>query len=356
MSVTLPRHDVAPAVSILTPAYNSGHFIAHTIESALRQTFDDFEMLVDDDGSVDDTAAVVTAYAARDPRVRLLSQPNGGIAAARNAAMAQARGRLYALLDSDDLWLPSYLEEQVAILSRRPDVAIVSANAINFGGASDGDLLLPAGVRSRLRPISLLTLVQIENSVCILSIFRREVAEVVGGFDCALRRSEDYDFWLRAAASGFRIVVNPKPLGLYRRRPDSISADEVLMLKAMQRPLLKLRDACADRPEVQTAVDIQLARFARRMLVARARNALVEGDMHALATEFAALADETGAVRYRFASWLSGTAPATLRWAYSCKRTMRRLSRLRLRARLDRVPLTSLPSETLASLQDHAAR
>jgi GT2 family glycosyltransferase len=308
-----------PTVSILTPAYNSAKFIRQTLDSVLRQTFDDFEMIVVDDGSTDGTRAIVDAYAARDGRIQVVTQPNAGIAAARNRAMTMARGRFFALLDSDDLWLPTYLAEQLAILAGRPDVAVLSANAINFGGVFDGAPLLPIRARARIRLVSLLELVTVEDSLCILSMFRREVVDAIGGFDATLRRSEDYDLWLRAAAAGYRIAVNPKPLGLYRRRPDSVSADEGLMLEAMKGPLIKVRDACTDRADVRAAVDLQLRRFAQRSLIAAARIALLENDMVALAASFAALERETGDARYRFARWLTGVAPAIIRWAYSLK-------------------------------------
>ena len=318
-----------PTVSILTPAYNSAKFIRQTLDSALGQTFTDFEMIVIDDGSTDETRVIVEEYAGRDDRVRVISQSNAGIAAARNRAMSVARGRFLALLDSDDVWLPSYLSEQTAILSERPDIAVLSANAINFGGAFDGSPLLPIRARGRIRFVSLLELVTVEDSLCILSIFRREVTDRIGGFDSTLRRSEDYDLWLRAAVAGFRIAVNPKPLGLYRRRPDSVSADEVLMLEAMKVPLNKVGRMCADRPEVIAAIRLQLGRFAHRCLLANARTALIDGDMPKFATQMASLALHTGAVRYRLAGWLSSTAPFTIRWAYACKKAWIQITRPR---------------------------
>jgi GT2 family glycosyltransferase len=319
--MSIPIGSLAtPTVSILTPAYNSGKFIRQTLDSALKQTFTDFEMIVVDDGSTDDTRRIVKEYADRDRRIHLISQPNGGIAAARNRAMRLARGRFLALLDSDDLWLPTYLSDQLAILAERPDIDVLSSNAINFGGAFDGTPLLPIRWRGGIRLVSLLELINVEDSLCILSIFRREVTDAIGGFDITLRRSEDYDLWLRATVAGYRIAVNPKPLGLYRRRPDSVSADEILMLEAMKNPLIKIRRMCAHRADVTSAVDRQLSRFAQRCLIASARSALLEGDMEALAVQFAALEKQTGAARYRLARWLAGSAPSVLRWAYACKR------------------------------------
>jgi GT2 family glycosyltransferase len=327
------RHHSTPVVSVITPAYNAARYIEHTLESAIRQTFTDFELLIVDDGSTDHTREIAERYAAGDPRVRVIHQANRGIAAARNAALGQARGRYCALLDSDDLWFPCYLEEQLAILLQHPEVAVLSANALNFGGPRDGEpLLLNDRTSHGIRMVSLLQLVQVEDSMSIQAIFRRDVPDVVGAFDETLHRSEDYDFWLRAALAGFQIAVNPKPLGLYRRRPDSLSAEEAVMLDAMRRPLMKLRQMCTSRPEIVSAIDYQLARVAERGLVARARTALVSGDMPGLITQFSALAHETGSSRYRVAGWLTGHVPITIRLAYQCKRRFGQLVRTGRRA------------------------
>ena len=318
-----------PTVSIITPAFNAALYVRETLDSIHAQTFSDFEVIVIDDGSIDETAAIVESYALRDPRIQLVRQPNQGIAAARNVGIARARGRFLALLDSDDVWFPGYLEEQLAILQRRPEIAVLSANAINLGGSLDGQLLLGRSRRGNLRKLSLFTLVRAEDSMSILAVFRREVVDAIGIFDATLRRSEDYDYWLRAAAAGFCVAVNMKPLGLYRRRPDSMSADEVLMLQAVRAALVKLRQRFADRPDIQLLVKRQIARLTRRTLLTTARTALLRGDQADLVVQFAALADTTGFVRYRLARWLSDRVPSTIWWAYVCKRTLRQLAKTR---------------------------
>ena len=173
----------------------------------------------------------------------------------------------------------------------------------------------------------------------IMALFRREVVNAVGGFDPTLRRSEDYDFWLRAADAGFRVAVNMKPLGLYRRRPDSLSADESYMLHGINIVLRKLRQHCADRPELVSIIDRQLAAIGERALRADARDALLQHDRQRLALHIGALAGSTGAMRYRVAKWLSDYAPTTIWWAYRCKQ---RLPFFGIRrARRDRVTWTS---------------
>jgi hypothetical protein len=335
-----------PMVSILTAAFNAAPLIGETIASVIAQTFDDFEMLIVDDGSTDDTAQAVSRWSDADPRIRLLRQSNTGLAGARNAALAVARGRYMALLDSDDIWLPDYLARQLQILERRPDIAVLSANAYNLGGVWDGEPLLPLDPAAGVQPVSLLQLIDAEDTMSVMAVFRREVTDTIGAFDSRFRRSEDYDLWLRAAAAGFDVAINPVPLGLYRRRPDSLSSDEARMLSAIQEPLKKLRSSCADRPDIVSRIDAQLGRLVVRSHVAHAKEALRRGDMTALASHFGDLAAATGLIRYRVAGLLTRYAPASIRAAYRVKQLM---LRLRPRRRRDRTSTARLLSTQTVS-------
>src|SRR4051812_1023393 len=122
-----------PTVSVIVPAYNVASYVGATIESALTQTYQDFELIVVDDGSTDETGAIVDAAVARDARIRVVRQPNGGLSSARNAALRNARGRYIALLDGDDLWDPGFLAAQLAVFESRPDVSVVTGNARFLG-------------------------------------------------------------------------------------------------------------------------------------------------------------------------------------------------------------------------------
>src|SRR6267143_847987 len=116
----LSQGSRTPAVSIVMPAHNTEAYIAAAIDSALDQTWSDFELLVVDDGSADATAEVAERRAARDSRVTVLRRIRGGPSAARNSGLSVARARTLALLDSDDLWAQTYLEEQLACLDSSP--------------------------------------------------------------------------------------------------------------------------------------------------------------------------------------------------------------------------------------------
>lgn len=263
-------------VSVITPAFNASAHLAETIESCLAQSHADFEMLLVDDGSTDETAEIANRYAAADPRVRVFRIPNGGQAAARNLAIASARGQCFALLDSDDLWMPDYLERQLDTLSRYPSIDVVTANAINLGGHSSGEAFWPAS--EALRPITLLDMIAREDAVHIFSVFRRTVINRVGGFDPQFGGNEDYHFWLRAAAAGCRLLADLTPRGYYRRRPDSVSADQRRMLGGIVRVLQEIRRLSSVGGQETQAIDAQVRRFNRELLVAEARACVVAGN------------------------------------------------------------------------------
>src|SRR5712671_4035179 len=127
-----------PTVSVIMPAYHAERYLHTAVESVLRQSFSDLELLIVDDGSSDRTVEIARGYAARDARVQVLEQANAGPGPARNAGFRAATGRLFAFLDSDDEWDETFLAEHVAVLAARPDVDVVIGNARNRGGKRDG--------------------------------------------------------------------------------------------------------------------------------------------------------------------------------------------------------------------------
>ncbi len=276
-----------PAVSVIVPAYNVAPYVGATIESALAQTFTDLEVIVVDDGSTDETAAVVRRYCDADERVRLIQQPNGGLSAARNAALAASRGLYIALLDGDDSWDPRFLDAQLAVFHSRSDVSIVTGNACFLGGTHSGEPVRP--VPDRRQEPTLASIIADENAVFIMSVFHRRVYETIGGFDERMRTNEDYDYWLRAAAAGFRFARNPTPLGTYRRRDDSLSAGDIRMLTGILCVYAKTRPALQDRPVERALLDQQVQHFELELLAAEARAAIAREDFGAAALNLHAL-------------------------------------------------------------------
>jgi hypothetical protein len=306
--------SLAPQVSVIMPAFNAGRYIADSIRSLLAQTFADWELVIVNDGSTDDTQTVVECFAAAEARIRVHSQRNRGVSAARNLALAQSHGRFVALLDSDDVWDPAFLQKQLAVFDADPSVSVVTGNAYNWGGPFDGGPLRP--ITEGRRRLSLRDLLQNETSVCIMSVFRREVYDTIGGYDERLRCNEDYQFWIRVALAGFMIVQTPEPVGRYRRRPDSLSADEPVMLDGIVRVLEEARTRCADMPEESQVIDRQIQRFKCDRFVLSGKRALLDGRFAEARSAFASASRLSGGGKLRAIAGLCRIAPRSLRALY----------------------------------------
>jgi glycosyltransferase involved in cell wall biosynthesis len=305
-------------VSIITPAYNVAPYIGATIDSVLAQTMTDWEMVVVDDGSTDATAEIVEAYAAKEPRIRLLRQTNGGISSARNHAMRQASAEFLAILDSDDLWEPTFLEAQLALFAKHPEIDVVTGNGWFLGGRRHGR---PARPWPDPRPQpTLASILGDEEAIFIMSIMRRRVYETVGGFDEGLRTNEDYDYWLRAAAAGFRFFRNDEPLGHYRRRGDSLSASDVRMIGGILRVYEKTLGLLGGRPVELRIAEAQIARFRRELCAAHARVELGAGNAGAAAPHLSALYEHGGGFLMKIASCMARWTPRLLTRAYRLRR------------------------------------
>lgn len=307
-----------PAVSVIMPAYNVEPYVGEALRSALAQTFTDLEVIVVDDGSTDGTSDVVADIAAADTRVRLVRQPNRGLAGARNTGLRMGRGELFALLDSDDLWEPGFLDAQIAILRARPEVDIVTGNGWELGGARDGGFARPYP-DPRPQP-DLASILGDEFAVFIMSVFRRRVYEVVGCFDETLRTNEDYDFWLRAAVSGCRFARNDQPLGHYRVRSDSLSANEMRMLRGILVVYRKIRPLVAGHARELAILDAQIDRFHTEWLAAEARQALETSDFRAAREHLGRLHARRGGAAIVMARVLARIAPRMLARMYGIRR------------------------------------
>jgi glycosyltransferase involved in cell wall biosynthesis len=217
-----------PLVSVIIPAYNAAPFIREAVESALAQTYETLEVIVVDDGSRDETAALVEALCARDPRVRLLRQANAGVAAARNRAIAASRGSLIAPLDADDLWHPEKIARQVAVMRRGSArlglvytwslVVDEAGRVVNRRGCG--------GPRYQGEVYGALVLGNFVGNASTPLIRRGCFAEI-GGFDPGLHAAgaqgcEDLKLYL-AIAERYEFAVVPEVLVGYRRTKSSMS-------------------------------------------------------------------------------------------------------------------------------------
>jgi len=204
----------APRVSVIVPCYNLGVFLDEAVSSVLAQTFQDFEILVVDDGSTDaETRALVDRY--ERPRTRVIRIEHAGLAAARNAGVAAARGEYLCALDADDRLAPAFLEKTVRTLDGDPSIAFASTWLRTFGTEE---------WEWKPERCDLPTLLS-ENTVLTASLVRRSAVADVGGYDTAMpvQGDEDWDLWLRLVERGHRGTILREVLFEYRRRPGSMS-------------------------------------------------------------------------------------------------------------------------------------
>lgn len=210
-----------PRVSVVIPAYNAARYLPQAIDSVLAQTFRDYEVIVVDDGSTDDTPRVLSWY---EDEVAVIRQPNQGRAAARNAGIAAARGEYIAFLDADDLWLPEKLERQLALFRRRPEIgwAYCDYRRLNEKGPEETTYLRRRGLQPPPEGWILPELLATGVAWTMTVVVRRECFGRVGLFDPSFPVAQDYDMWLRLAAE-YEVGCVNEPLALYRRHPEQVT-------------------------------------------------------------------------------------------------------------------------------------
>lgn len=300
-----------PAVTVITPAYNIGKYIGEAIESVIGQTFQNFEYLVIDDGSADNTVEVIASYSRRDARMRLIQAEHRGHSAARNSGIREARGKYIAFLDGDDRWHRRFLDRQVSLLESLPPTVgavfcrsrvILENGTVAFfqrqrAGAYDFDKFLIKNNPSR-------------NGSSLL--VRKSCFVEVGGFDEDLPSASDLDMWLRIAdKSTCPILWGSKHFLVdWRLRPGSVTRDrlarDIALLKLLDYYASKLRHSQAGHAYVLPAL-----------------SALKYGSDDNIAEQMASRAREAGIIRLA----LSRCGIRLLAW-YSLPRSGRQVVRL----------------------------
>ena len=236
MRYARPPANWSPPVSVVIPAFNAERYIVSAVQSVLKQTFGEFELVIVDDGSTDRTAQILDDIARSDQRVRVIHQANTGIVGALNNGVAASRAPLIARMDADDLCTPDRLAKQVAFMNANPDVVLL-------GGAWD---YIDADSR-RLRTMRSPTDDAELQAICLtarcpichpLSMYRRAAFNTVGGYDSAYLHAEDIDLWLRLGEVG-KMACLPDVLLKYRLHAASISeSKQVIQLEIQKRAAL----------------------------------------------------------------------------------------------------------------------
>jgi len=196
-------------VSVIIPTYNRGWILKEAVESVLAQDFTDYELIVVDDGSTDDTGDILAGYGRN---IMVLRQTNRGVSAARNRGIAAARAQLVALLDSDDLWLPQKLTRQVDFFKIKPEALICQTEET---WVRNGVRVNPKKRHHKFSGM----IFEASLALCLVSpsavMIRRELFDYVGLFDESLPACEDYDLWLRISCR-YPVYLIDEPLIIKR--------------------------------------------------------------------------------------------------------------------------------------------
>jgi len=308
----------SPRVAVIVPAYGVAHLLGEALDSLLGQTLQAWECLVIDDGAPDDVAAAVAPYL-KDPRIRFLATPNGGVSTARNRAIAATTAPLIALLDGDDLFRPDYLATTTALLESDADVRLVTCNARIFGAVPaeracfEGKQGSGDGLRGSLADV-----LDRSFGVYIGTTFRRADFDALGGFDTTMAQSEDFDLWVRLMLLGGHARYADQILGDYRVRPGSASADATKMLLGNIKVYEKARTALASGRAEHAVLDRMIAESRDALAFEHAINKVIDGDSRKGLAELRIIPGQVEGPVWRaaFAIWrvLPGLARPMLRW------------------------------------------
>lgn len=267
---TIQQRQNTPVVAITIPLYNKGKYIARALNSIFAQTYQDFEIIVVDDGSTDCGPDIVSRYT--DPRLRLIRQANAGPGAARNRGICESTAPLLAFLDADDEWLPEFLEKSVQLLQAHPDCALTAvgqyrkAERINREpewrrlGIVEGSWRMPTNIAPRLMKLSI-DFFHPGDILCL-----REVIERFGGFYTKDRckYGEDVYLWVQIALN-YKIYRDPTPLFWWHNEASELSARKLLPPWPMLTDPEPIRSDCP--PEYRVLFERYLAYLA--LLAAR---------------------------------------------------------------------------------------
>ena len=206
-----------PTVSVVMSVYNGERYLRQAVDSILNQTYRDLEFIVINDGSTDETAAILASY--DDPRLRVFSQENAGLTVSLNRGIARARGQYVARMDADDVSDPTRLRRQIAFLEATPEIALVGCwiHVINRRGRRVGLIEKPTGAAA------IKAALEVDNCISHGSaVFRTEAARAIGGYDETHRTAQDYDFFARLAER-YALANLPETLYSWREHPQSIT-------------------------------------------------------------------------------------------------------------------------------------
>ncbi len=216
-----------PAISVAMSVYNNADYLALAIESILAQSFEDFEFLILNDGSTDESGAIIDRYAAQDKRIRPIHRANKGLIVSLNQLVDESRAPLIARMDGDDIALPDRFAKQIAFLQANPDYGVTSSWTKDIDG--DGNPYPVSGKEPPITHEDFLAAIDEGPLLCHPSVlYRRDLVKQVGGYHAAFKHCEDFDLWLRLAAVT-KLGSIPERLMLYRHTVGQVSSRHIVV-------------------------------------------------------------------------------------------------------------------------------
>lgn len=246
-------------ISVVIPLYNKEHSVSATLHSVTSQTYTDFEVLVINDGSTDNSAQMVEKVALADSRIKLINKPNGGVSSARNVGMQNAKSDFVCFLDSDDFWDKHFLDEMSKLIENFPDATIygLACGAMLNGVKSVATNNLPDNFRGILNNVWILKpYFFTSSSACV----NKKITLELGGFDTRMTHGEDLDMWWRLLLSGDGVFYN-KTLAWYVQDAENRAMNRVIPLeKHIPYYIDKYADARANNISFRKFFDDEMAR------------------------------------------------------------------------------------------------
>jgi glycosyltransferase involved in cell wall biosynthesis len=229
MSTPAPSPSPAASllVSVIVPCYKMGRFLAAALDSVGKQTYPHWEVIVvDDAGPEDGTDEIVEVFAKANLRHRVIftrHAKNLGVGSARNTGITAAKGRMIALLDPDDLWLPGHLQTQVEVLLKHPEVTVASSPAWLFSDNPDVRLPVPEYFCDWERQIFPYSLALRNGFPTSSVVLHKDRSPILFTFDTSLHGTEDWDLWFRLMSAGAKFHLGEEPTILYRKHPAAVT-------------------------------------------------------------------------------------------------------------------------------------
>src|SRR3990172_347270 len=235
--------DYSPLVSIVLPTYNCAAFLPHSIGSILAQTYNSYEIIVVDDGSIDNTKEVLTPFMQKINYIYY--HQNKGSHVARNIGIQSSRGKYIAFIDADDIWLPEKLQTDIEYFETHPEVNMVYSKHLNI---DQNGRMLDEASQKRLPSGNIFTQLFSEQNFIITSsvVVRKEIFETTGLFYEQLSNCQDWDMWLRIAFY-FKVGGINTPLVKYRHNPHSLSKNRNNVLKYQKMVIDKIYSNFKDK-------------------------------------------------------------------------------------------------------------